>query len=76
MCFELGKVLMARDGNRTADAGVRAVIGALWPVFDDAAMLICDRFYYYYLDDQGREMMPPAQALLLAQAWLRKISVS
>ena len=56
-------------------AGVRAVIGTLWPVLDDAAMLICDRFYHYYLDDQGREKMPPARALSLAQTWLRQISV-
>jgi CHAT domain-containing protein/tetratricopeptide (TPR) repeat protein len=56
-------------------AGARAVIGTLWAVFDDAAMLICDRFYHYYLDEQGREAMPPARALSLAQAWLRQVSV-
>jgi CHAT domain-containing protein/tetratricopeptide (TPR) repeat protein len=56
-------------------AGVRAVIGALWPVFDDAAMLICDRFYHYYLDAQGQEIMPPARALSLAQNWLRHVTV-
>jgi CHAT domain-containing protein len=56
-------------------AGVRAVIGSLWHVFDDAAMLICDRFYHYYLDAQGHEIRPPARALSLAQAWLRQVTV-
>lgn len=56
-------------------AGVRAVIGTLWPIFDDAAMLICDRFYHYYLDAQGQEILPPARALSLAQHWLRHVTV-
>jgi CHAT domain-containing protein len=56
-------------------AGARAVIGTLWPVFDDVAMATMDRFYRHYLDETGRERIPPARALALAQAWVRDASL-
>ena len=55
--------------------GAKAAIGALWPVYDDAAMLLSMKFYQLYLDQQGGEIMNPAQALLMAQSWLRSVTV-
>lgn len=56
-------------------AGAKGVIGTLWPVFDDAAMLICDKFYEYYLDEEGLEKVAPAEALAKAQYWLCNVSL-
>lgn len=56
-------------------AGARAVIGTLWPVFDDVAMATMARFYELFLDERGRERMAPARALANAQAWVRDASL-
>jgi CHAT domain-containing protein/tetratricopeptide (TPR) repeat protein len=53
--------------------GAKAAIGALWPVYDDAAMVLCSKFYQLYLDESGIEKMPPATALSKAQTWLRQV---
>jgi CHAT domain-containing protein/tetratricopeptide (TPR) repeat protein len=55
--------------------GVQAAIGTLWPVFDDAAMLVACRFYHEFLDGAGHERCPPATALARAQAWLRDAKI-
>lgn len=51
--------------------GVRATVGTLWPVFDDAAMILACRFYDEFLDAEGHERCPPATALARSQSWLR-----
>lgn len=56
-------------------AGGRAIIGALWPVFDDVAMVLMDRFYRLYLDDSGYEITSPAEALAAAQRWVRSATI-
>lgn len=55
--------------------GVRAAIGTLWAVYDDAAMLFCDRFYRNFLDRSGRQACDPATALARAQDWLRGVTL-
>jgi CHAT domain-containing protein len=49
--------------------GVAGVIASLWPVVDEATYLLMTRFASFYLDPQG--LWTPAQALALAQKWLR-----
>jgi CHAT domain-containing protein len=50
-------------------AGVRAVLAALWPVDDRATFLLVVRFMQEWLPVMDRE--PPAFALARAQQWLR-----
>lgn len=57
-------------------SGVQAAIGALWPVYDDAALLLCKRFYELFLDDHGAERTRPSDALAKAQSWLRQAKIS
>jgi CHAT domain-containing protein len=52
-------------------AGCAAVIASLWSVRDDSTMILINRFYYLW-QAQG---YAPAQALRLAQRWLRDGSV-
>ena len=56
-------------------AGAQAVICSLWAVYDDAAMLLCSRFFKHYLDENGNELMHPSRALSEAQRWLRSVTV-
>jgi len=56
------------------NCGAQAVIGSLWPVYDDAAMLFADRFYRFYLDSDGREKCYPSEALSRAQTWLKSVT--
>jgi CHAT domain-containing protein/tetratricopeptide (TPR) repeat protein len=49
-------------------AGVRGVIGTLWPVNDVSTGLLLTRFYQLHL----QESLPPASALRQAQRWLRE----
>jgi len=53
-------------------AGVPAVVAALWQVNDRATSLLMKRFYYNHLI----ESMSPAQALRKAQLWLRDLTRS
>ncbi|MBK1884144.1 CHAT domain-containing protein [Luteolibacter pohnpeiensis] len=55
--------------------GVRAAIGSLWAVYDDAAMLTSYRFYHEFLDEKGREKCPPSHALAKAASWLRQVTL-
>jgi CHAT domain-containing protein/tetratricopeptide (TPR) repeat protein len=48
------------------------VIAALWPIRDDAAFLMADKFYELYLDAAGQERASPAVALRAAVDWLRQ----
>jgi CHAT domain-containing protein len=54
-------------------AGVPGVVGALWPVEDEATALLMVRFYRNLLgsDDEGITPMPPAEALRQAQHFVR-----
>jgi len=55
-------------------AGVPAVVGTLWPVDDLSTALLMSRFYAFYLrgdPDRGLGPQPVAQALRMAQRWLR-----
>jgi CHAT domain-containing protein len=56
--------------------GARAAIGSLWPVYDDAAMCLCLKFYQVYLDEDGTPKMNPAAALSSAKSWLREVSAA
>ncbi|MGD1980086.1 MAG: CHAT domain-containing protein [Akkermansiaceae bacterium] len=56
-------------------AGFRGAIGTLWPVYDDAAMCLMDRFYRIFLAADGSEQCPPAEALAKAQEWLSDVSI-
>ena len=56
--------------------GVRASIGALWPVCDDSAMLLSCRFYREYLDEDGSEKVHPAIALARAKTWLANVTIA
>ena len=49
-------------------AGVRGVIGTLWPVYDVSTALLMGRFYRHHLQDG----LSPAAALRRAQQWLRE----
>ncbi|MDB4509421.1 CHAT domain-containing protein [Akkermansiaceae bacterium] len=55
--------------------GARCAIGALWPVYDDAAFLLSVRFYTEFLDEEGNEKKSPAMALAASQAWLRTVTI-
>lgn len=55
-------------------AGAAAVIASHWPVRDDAAFFLTDRFYQIYLDEQGRARQSPAEALQSASLWLRDVT--
>jgi CHAT domain len=57
-------------------AGAECVIGSLWPVADDTACLLASKFYKLHLDESGREVMSPAQALREAQFWLRNVTLA
>jgi CHAT domain-containing protein len=52
-------------------AGVGGAIGTLWPVKDIYSMLLVARFYRAW----KKEKLPPAEALRLAQQWLRKATL-
>ncbi len=56
--------------------GAEAAIGTLWPVFDDAAMVLALRFYETLLGHGGRGATIPAEALAEAQGWLRRVRLS
>ena len=56
--------------------GVQAALGALWAVYDDAAMLLTLKFYELYLGEDGNEKCSPALALSHAQSWLRNVRLS
>jgi len=49
-------------------AGVRGVIGSLWPVYDMSTTLLMGMFYRYHIQDG----LTPAAALRRAQQWLGK----
>jgi CHAT domain len=51
-------------------AGVAGVVASLWKVDEKATYLLMTRFARFYLDSQG--LWSPAQALTLAQRWLRE----
>jgi CHAT domain-containing protein len=55
-------------------AGVAGVVAPLWAVDDRATYLLMSRFAELYLDPAGHRS--PAQALALAQGWLRELSVA
>jgi CHAT domain-containing protein len=58
-------------------AGAPAVVGSLWPVDDESTALLMHRFYELHLrGDPGEDIppQPPAQALRLAQRWLRTVT--
>ena len=52
-------------------AGVRGVVGSLWPVHDMSTALLMGMFYRYHL----QEGLSPAAALRRAQQWLRESTV-
>lgn len=56
--------------------GAKAAIGSLWPVYDDAAMCLCLKFYQVYLDEDGTPKVNPAAALSAAKSWLREVSAA
>ncbi len=56
-------------------AGFQGAIGTTWPVYDDAAMCLMDRFYRLFLGNDGTEKCSPAEALARAQQWLRNVSL-
>jgi tetratricopeptide (TPR) repeat protein len=57
-------------------AGAAGVIGTLWPIFDDTAFLMADRFYelHFGQGEDGRGPLTPAAALREAQKWLRDVT--
>jgi CHAT domain-containing protein len=48
-------------------AGFLGVISTLWSVDAVSTAILMERFYYYW----QRELLPPADALLCAQQWVR-----
>lgn len=50
--------------------GALGVIVSLWPLQNDAAILISERFYYFYM----RDNLMPADSLKAAQCWLREVT--
>lgn len=50
------------------------MIAALWPIRDDAAFLMADKFYELYLDAAGQERASPIVALRTAVDWLRGVT--
>lgn len=56
--------------------GAEAAIGSLWPVYDDAAMFLCLKFYQLFLDADGTQKMSPAKALAAAKRWLREVTIA
>ena len=57
-------------------AGAACVVASLWPIHDDAALLLASRFYDLYLDEHANIRLPVADALRAAQNWLRTVSVA
>ena len=58
-------------------AGVRGVVGSLWPVSDLATMLLMIRFYEYHLKGDavtGKGPLAPDKALRAALLWLRDVT--
>lgn len=55
-------------------AGAAAVIASHWPVHDDATFFLMWKFYCEYLDEKGRVVRGPAEALRSANLWLRSVT--
>lgn len=51
-------------------AGFAGVVASLWPVLDASTLLVITRFYEYWRGADG-ERSDPAEALVLAQRWVR-----
>lgn len=56
-------------------AGSPAVIASLWPVRDDATLLLVQRFHELWAPDGTGRYPSPASALRLAQRWLRQVTM-